>query len=86
MPYGSLGVGFCIDVFVVQVLIELEVFCRTPNMSKMHHDGNSNLKEVAEVLEEYMGYVILFLIPCLMIALVMDLSLEDRWLGSNFVD
>jgi hypothetical protein len=47
-------------------------------MSKMHHDGSSNLKEVAELLKEYMGYVILFLIPCLMTALVMGLSLEDR--------
>jgi hypothetical protein len=43
----------------------------------MHNFGKHN-KEVAEVLKEYMGYLILFLIPCLMTALVMGLSLEDR--------
>jgi hypothetical protein len=78
MPYGSLGIGLCVHVFVVHVLTKLEVFCRTPDMSKMDLDGSSNLKEVAELLKEYMGYVILFLIPCLMTALVMGLSLEDR--------
>jgi hypothetical protein len=78
MPYGSLGVDFCVNVFVVQVLTELGIFCRTPDMSKMHHDGSSDLKEVAEVLKRIYGVCNLVLDTCSMTSLVVGLSLEDR--------
>lgn len=45
-----LGNSRMCDMFSVRFDSSCGLYCRTPDMSRMHHDDSSDLKEVAEVL------------------------------------